>query len=123
MLWWLLILNSIQDFLSLSLSLFVSVSVSTSLPLCVSVSSGIMLKEACFDQACREACQGRLCLFQLGAVSSLSLTRSLPLSLPLSLPEWRYSARRRILGPSAQGGVTRQGVVLTYLLSFLVDSQ
>ena len=24
---------------------------------------------------------------------------------------------------SAQGGVTRQGVVLTYLLSFLVDSQ
>ena len=26
------------------------------------------------------------------------------------------------LRPSAQGGVTRQGVVLTYLVSFLVDS-
>jgi len=38
-------------------------------------------------------------------------------SLSLSL------SRSLSLAQSAQGGVTRQGVVLTYLLSFVIDSR
>ena len=70
-------------------------------------------------------CDVQLLIASYVSLKKFRVPRSVAVLLPVptdlqSLVKCHYT----LLRPSAQGGVvTRQGVVLTYLLSFVIDSQ
>ena len=61
-----------------------------------------------------EVCSPKMQWWSLLALADLFVINSPYTVIVLATVYW---------APSAQGGVTRQGVVLTYLLSFVIDSQ